>query len=327
MTRTARRAVIRETGGPEAIAWEEVALPDPGPGEALVRHEAVGLNFIDTYHRSGLYPTALPSPLGGEGAGVVEAVGEGVTEVAVGDRVAYATGGLGAYATARLIGAGHLVRLPEGVSFEDAAAVMLKGLTVQYLFRRTVHVGPETTVLFHAAAGGVGLIACQWARSEGIRLIGTAGSPEKCALALENGATDAIDYRTEDVSERVRALTEGHGVDVVMDGVGRDTFLMSLDSLRPVGMLISFGNASGKVEPFDLQLLAQKGSLQLTRPTLFTHARDPATLRLMAADLLGKVGSGAIKVRIDRRVPLERAADAHRALEARATTGSTVLVP
>ncbi len=327
MTATARRAVIRQHGGPEVIEWEEASLPEPGPGEALVRHEAVGLNFIDTYHRSGLYPVALPSGLGGEGAGVVEAVGEGVSEVAVGDRVAYATGGLGAYSTARVMGARHLVRLPPAVGFEDAAAVMLKGLTVHYLFRRTVHVGPETTVLFHAAAGGVGIIACQWARSEGIRLIATAGSAEKCRLALEHGASEAINYREEDVPARVRALTGGRGVDVVMDGVGRDTFLMSLDCMRPVGMLISFGNASGKVEPFDLQILAQKGALQLTRPTLFAHAGDPATLREMAADLLGKLESGAIRVRIDQRFPLEAAADAHRALESRATTGSTVLAP
>jgi NADPH2:quinone reductase len=327
MTATARRAVIRQHGGPEVIEWEDAPLPDPGPGEALVRHEAVGLNFIDTYHRSGLYPLALPSGLGGEAAGVVEAVGEGVGEVAVGDRVAYATGGPGSYATARVMGVRHLVRLPPAVSFEEAAAVMLKGLTVQYLFRRTVHVGPETTVLFHAAAGGVGLIACQWARSEGIRLIATAGSAEKCALALEHGASEAINYREEDVPARVRALTGGRGVDVVMDGVGRDTFAMSLDSLRPVGMLISFGNASGKVEPFDIQVLAQKGSLQLTRPTLFAHAGDPAALRAMAGDLLGKMEAGAVRVRIDQRFPLDAAADAHRALEARQTTGSTVLVP
>jgi NADPH2:quinone reductase len=327
MTVAARRAVIRQHGGPEVIAWEDAALPDPGAGEALVRHEAVGLNFIDTYHRSGLYPLALPSGLGSEGAGVVEAVGEGVTEVAVGDQVAYATGGPGAYATARVMAARHLVRLPEAVGVEDAAAVMLKGLTVQYLFRRTVHVGPETTVLFHAAAGGVGLIACQWARSEGIRLIATAGSAEKCRLALEHGAAEAINYREEDVPARVRALTGGRGADVVMDGVGRDTFAMSLDSLRPVGMLISFGNASGKVPPVDIQVLAQKGALQLTRPTLFAHAGDPATLRAMAADLLGKVEAGEVRVRIDQRFPLEAAAEAHRALEARATTGSTVLVP
>ena len=327
MTDTARRAIIRTHGGPEAIAWEDAPLPLPGPGEARVRHAAVGLNYIDTYHRSGLYPLALPSGLGGEAAGVVEAVGGGVTEVALGDRVAYATGGLGAYATARVMGALHLVRLPEAVSFEEGAAVMLKGLTVQYLFRRTVHVGPETTVLFHAAAGGVGLIACQWARSEGIRLIATAGSAEKCALAREFGASEAINYREEDVPARVRALTGGRGVDVVMDGVGRDTFLMSLDSLRPLGMLISFGNASGKVVPFDLGILAAKGSLKVTRPTLFTHTADPDALREMAADLFGKVESGAVAARVDQRFPLDRVADAHRALEARSTTGSTVLLP
>lgn len=323
----ARAAAIHRVGPPEVIAWEDRDLPPPGPGQALVRHHAVGVNFIDTYHRTGLYPLPLPSGIGGEGAGVVEALGEGVEGIAVGDRVAYATGGPGAYASARLIGAGHLVPLPDAVSFEEAAAVMLKGLTVQYLFRRTVPIGPEDTVLFHAAAGGVGLLACQWARSEGIRLIATAGTPEKRALALEHGASEAIDYRSEDVPARVRELTGGRGVDVVMDGVGRDTFLASLDCLRPLGMMISFGNASGKVEPFDLGLLAARGSLYLTRPTLFAHARDPATLREMAADLLGKVATGAVRPRVERTLPLEEAAEAHRALEARETVGSTVLIP
>ena len=324
MPTQSRRAVLRHTGGHEVLEWEDVTLPDPGPGEALVRHEAVGLNFIDVYFRTGLYPTALPAQVGGEAAGVVEAVGEGVTGVAVGDRVAYATGGFGAYATGRNIGAQHLLPLPDGVSFETAAAVTLKGLTVAYLFDRTVEIGPDETVLMLPAAGGVGLIACQWARSEGVRLIGAAGGPEKCALARDNGASETIDYRSADLAEEARRLTDGRGVDVVMDAVGRDTFVASLDALRPLGMMISFGNASGKVEPFDLQLLSQKGSLKLTRPTLFSHA---AHLREMAAKLYGKVASGEVVPRIDSRVPLAKAAEAQRALEARRTTGSTVLVP
>ncbi len=324
---TARTAILRAHGGPEAILWEDRPLPAPGPGEALVRHRAIGLNYIDTYHRSGLYPVALPSGLGSEAAGVVEAVGEGVAHVAPGDRVAYASGPLGAYAEARVMPAAPLVRLPDAVSFEAAAALMLKGLTVHYLFRRTVPIGPGDTVLFLPAAGGTGLIACQWARSDGIRLIGAAGGGAKCALAREHGAAAVIDTRSQDLAAEARRLTGGRGVDVVMDGVGRDTFLPSLDSLRPLGLMISFGNASGKVEPFDLGLLAAKGSLKLTRPTLFTHIADPAALRSMAEDLFAKVLSGAIAVRIDQRLPLSEAAEAHRALQARETTGATVLVP
>lgn len=327
MTRTARTVVIRRQGGPEVIAWEDCSLEEPGPGEARVRHEAVGLNFIDTYHRSGVYAVPLPSGLGQEAAGVVEAVGEGVAHLAPGDRVAYAGGPLGAYAEARVMPAAPLVRLPDGVSFEVAAAAMLKGLTVQYLFRRTTPIVSGDTVLFHAAAGGVGLIACQWARSEGIRLIATGGSEEKRRLAIEHGASDALDTRDGGWVEEVRRLTGGRGVDVVMDGVGKDTFEASLDCLRPLGMMISFGNASGTVPPFDIMGLARRGSLKLTRPTVFTHTADPATLREMAADLFGKVESGAVRIRIDQRLPLAEAAEAHRALEARATTGSTVLLP
>ncbi len=327
MTRTARTIVIRQQGGPEVMEIEERALGEPGPGEVLIRHEAIGLNFLDTYQRSGVYKMALPTALGQEAAGVVEAVGQGVTHLRPGDRAAYAGGPPGAYAEARVMPAAVVVRLPDAVSFEDAAASMLKGMTVQYLFRRTVEIGPDDTILFHAAAGGVGLIACQWARSEGLRLIGTAGGPEKCALAKEFGAAEVIDYREADVAAEVRRLTDGRGVDVVMDAVGKDTFEASLDSLRPLGMLISFGGASGKVPPLDVMTLAAKGSLKLTRPTLFTHIADPETCRAMAADLWEKMESGAVRARIDQRFRLEEVAEAHRALEARATTGSTVLVP
>jgi NADPH2:quinone reductase len=328
MTDRARTVVIRQQGGPEVMEIEERTLGEPGPGEVRIRHEAIGLNFLDTYQRSGVYAMSLPTALGQEGAGVVEAVGEGVTHLAPGDRAAYGGGPPGAYAEARVMPAGVVVRLPEGVSFEDAAAVMLKGLTVQYLFRRTVGIGAGDTILFHAAAGGVGLLACQWARSEGLRLIGTAGGPEKCRLARENGAAECIDYRAVgDVAAEVRRLTDGRGVDVVMDGVGKDTFAASLDSLRPLGMMISFGNASGKVPPFDIATLAAKGSLKLTRPTLFTHIADPETCRAMAADLFGKMEQGEVRARIDQRFRLGEVAEAHRALEARATTGSTVLLP
>jgi NADPH2:quinone reductase len=268
---------------------------------------------------------ALPAALGMEASGVVTAVGEGVAHLRPGDRVAYAASPPGAYAEARTMPAAQVCPLPDGISFEQGAAMMLKGLTVQYLFRRTLPLAAGDTVLFHAAAGGVGLIACQWARSEGIRLIGTAGSAAKCRLALDHGASDCINYREEDFVPRVRALTAGRGVDAVMDSVGAATFAGSLDVLRPFGMMISLGNASGKVPPFDLQLLSAKGSLYLTRPTLFTHIADPATCQAMAAELFAKVTSGAVAIRIDQRYPLERVAEAHRALEARETTGSTIL--
>lgn len=328
MTPTARTVVIRRQGGPEVLELEDRPLGEPGPGEVRIRHHAIGLNFIDTYQRSGVYPMTLPAALGQEGAGVVEVVGEGVSHIAPGDRVAYGGGPAGAYAEARVMPAGAVVRLPDAVSFEEAAAGMLKGLTVQFLFRRTTPIGPGDTVLFHAAAGGVGLIACQWARSEGIRLIATAGSDEKCALALEHGASEAFNYReVPDIAAEVRRRTGGRGVDVVMDGVGRDTFEASLDSLRPFGMMICFGGASGPVPPFDIMGLARRGSLKLTRPTLFAHIADPATLREMAADLFAKMESGAVRIRIDQRFGLDEVAEAHRALESRATTGSTVLIP
>jgi NADPH2:quinone reductase len=324
---TAPTIVIHSHGGPEVLQLEDRDVPPPGAGQVTIAQAAAGLNFIDVYQRSGLYPMQLPAALGMEGAGTVTAVGEGVTHLSPGQRVAYAATPPGAYTSARTMPAAQVCALPDGIGFEDGAAMMLKGLTVHYLFRRTVPVGPGDTVLFHAAAGGVGLIACQWARSEGIRLIATAGTDDKCALALAHGAAEAINYRTADWPARVRELTGGRGVDVVMDAVGAATFEGSLSCLRPLGMMISFGNASGKLPPFDLGMLAAKGSLKITRPTLFTHIADGATCRAMAQDLFGKVLSGAVAIRIDQRFPLAEAGAAQTALEARATTGSTILIP
>lgn len=321
----ARSVIIEAHGGPEAMKVVLRDVPPPGPGEVTLDQKAAGLNFIDVYHRSGLYPMQMPLALGMEASGIVTAVGQGVTHLAVGDRVAYAAGPTGAYATARTMPAGQVCLLPDAIGFDEAAAMMLKGLTVQYLFRRTVALSRGDTVLFHAAAGGVGLIACQWAASEGIRLIGTAGSDDKCRLALNHGAAECINYATRDWVAEVRALTGGKGVDVVMDAVGASTFDGSLTCLRPLGMMISFGNASGKVPPFDLGVLAAKGSLKITRPTLFTHTADPATCRLMADELFAKVTSGAVRLRIDQRFALDEVAEAHRSLEARKTTGSTIL--
>ncbi|WP_417719386.1 quinone oxidoreductase family protein [Salipiger sp.] len=325
MADTARTVIIEEHGGPEALKIVEREVGEPGPGEIRIRHEACGLNFIDCYQRSGLYPMTLPHALGMEAAGVVEAVGEGVTHLVVGDRAAYAAAPPGAYTEGRVMPAAQVCRLPEDISFEEGAAMMLKGLTVQYLFHRTTPLAAGDTVLFHAAAGGVGLIACQWAKSEGIRLIGTAGSPEKCALAEAHGADVCIDYRDPEWPAKVRELTGGAGVDVVMDSVGKSTFEGSLNSLKPLGMMISFGNASGAVEAFNLGILGQKGSLKLTRPTLFTHISDHAACQEMAAMLFGKVSSGAVSIRIEQRFPLAEVAAAHRALEARKTTGQTIL--
>jgi len=322
-----RRAVIHAHGGPEELRLETAEIGDPGPGEIRIRHKAVGLNFIDIYQRSGLYPMALPTALGMEAAGVVEAVGDGVTHLKPGDRAAYAAQPPGAYCDARVMPAAQVCPLPDAISFEEGAAMMLKGLTVNYLFRRTVPIGKGDIVLFHAAAGGVGLIACQWARSEGIRLIGTAGSDAKCQLARDNGAEAVINYRTEDFAARVRELTDGRGVDVVMDSVGKDTFEGSLDCLRPLGMMISFGNASGPVPPINLATLAAKGSLKITRPTLFTHIADHETCQQMARELFDKVTSGAVTLHVEQRFPLDGVAEAHRVLEARKTTGSTVLIP
>lgn len=325
MSGTARSVIIRQFGGPEVLELVELPLGDPGPGEIRIRHHVCGLNFIDVYQRTGLYPLELPHGLGMEAAGVVEAVGDGVTHLKPGDRAAYAAAPSGAYAEARVMPADQVCPLPEGIGFDTAAAMMLKGLTVQYLFHRTTPLGAGDTVLFHAAAGGVGLIACQWARSEGITLIGTAGSDEKCRLAEEHGASHCINYRSDDFVARVRDLTGGKGVDVVMDSVGADTFEGSLDCLRPLGMMISFGNASGPVPPVNLGILAQKGSLKVTRPTLFAHIADHASCQDMARQLFAKVTGGEVAIRIDQRFPLADVAEAHRALEARKTTGSTVL--
>jgi len=323
----ARTVIINQHGGPEVLTIVDRLVGEPGPGEIRIRHHACGLNFIDVYQRSGLYPMEMPAALGREAAGVVEAVGEGVTHLKPGDRAAYAAAVSGAYCEARVMPAAQVCPLPDGISFEEGAAMMLKGMTVEYLFHRTVPLKRGDTVLFHAAAGGVGLIACQWARSEGITLIGTAGSAEKCALALAHGATQCINYRDADWPQQVRALTGGKGVDAVMDSVGAATFEGSLDCLRPVGMMISFGNASGPVPPVNLGTLAAKGSLQITRPTLFTHIARHEDCQAMAKHLFDKVLSGDVKIRIDQRFPLDQVQEAHRTLEARQTTGSTVLLP
>lgn len=303
----ARTVIIEAHGGPEVMKLIDRPVGEPGPGEIRIRHMACGLNFIDIYQRTGLYPLPLPAALGMEGSGVVEAVGPGVTHLKPGDRAAYAANLPGAYAEARVMPAAQVCPLPEGIGFDEGAAMMLKGMTVHYLFRRTTPLKAGDTVLFHAAAGGVGLIACQWARAEGITLIATAGSDEKCRLALDHGAAHAINYRSEDFVARVKELTGGKGVDVVMDAVGKDTFDGSLDCLKPLGMLISFGNASGKVPPFDIGILAAKGSLKLTRQTIFTHIADHATCQQMARELFDMVLSGKVKIRIDQRFQIGRA--------------------
>jgi NADPH2:quinone reductase len=318
---------MHATGGPEVLRWEEVPLTDPGPGQARVRHTAVGVNFIDTYHRTGLYPLLLPAVPGAEGAGVVEAVGPGVSHVREGDRVAYAGGPPGAYAQARVMPADRLVKVPAGVDDRTAAAMMLKGLTVQYLVRRTYAVKPGDTVLWHAAAGGVGLIACQWLKAIGATVIGTAGSDEKAALARAHGADHVIVYTRENFTARVRELTGGRGVPVVYDSVGKSTFTGSLDCLRPLGLLVSFGNASGPVTGVDLGILSQKGSLYLTRPTLATYTATREDLEAAAAELFDVVRSRKVRIEIGGTYPLAEAARAHRDLEARRTTGSLVLMP
>lgn len=323
----AQTVIIEKAGGPEVFKLVERDVGAPGEGEVRIIHKACGLNFIDVYQRTGMYPLELPHALGMEAAGIIEAVGDGVAHLKPGDRAAYAAAPPGAYCAARVMPAAQVCPLPEEISFEEGAAMMLKGLTVQYLFHRTTPLSAGDTVLFHAAAGGVGLIACQWAKSEGIALIGTAGTDEKCQLALDHGATHCINYRTEDFAARVQEITGGAGVDVVMDAVGADTFEGSLDSLKPLGMMISFGNASGAVPPFSLAVLGQKGSLKITRPTLFTHIADHATCQTMAGQLFDKVVSGAVKIRVDQRFALADVAKAHETLEARQTTGSTVLLP
>jgi NADPH2:quinone reductase len=318
---------IHANGGPDVLTWEDITIGDPGPGEARVRHTAVGLNYIDTYHRSGLYKLALPSGIGSEAAGVVEAVGPGVDWVKPGDRVAYSGGPLGAYSEARVMPADRLVRIPEGISDRGAATLMLKGLTVQYLFRQTYKLKAGETILFHAAAGGVGLIACQWARALGVTMIGTVGSDEKAALAKQHGCTHTIVYSRENFVERVKALTGGKGVPVVYDSVGKSTFPASLDCVQPRGMFVSFGNSSGSIAAFDITLLAQKGSLYATRPTLATYAAKREDLVTMANELFELVAAGKIVSEPRQTFPLKDAAVAHRTLESRATSGASVLLP
>jgi len=317
---------IHEHGGPDKLVWEEVPLPDPRPGEVRVRQQAVGLNFIDVYFRTGLYKVpSLPVTIGMEGAGVVDAVGEGVTDVKVGDRVAYA-GALGAYAEVRCLPADRVVKLPDDISFTQAAAMMLQGMTAQYLLRRTYKVQPGDTILVHAAAGGVGLILCQWAKHLGATVIGVVSTPEKAELAKANGA-DHIILTSENLPQRVKEITNGAMVPVVYDSVGRDTFLASLDCLRPLGLMVSYGNASGPVSVPDLGVLAAKGSLYVTRPSLNTYTASRADLLATADDLFQVVRTGAVKIRVNQTFPLKDAAAAHAALEARKTTGSTVLLP
>lgn len=318
---------FRRTGGPEVLALEEVEVGDPGPDEVRIRNQAIGLNFIDIYFRSGLYPAPLPSGLGFEGAGVVEAAGRNVGFLKEGDRVAYGQGPLGAYADRRVMPAAMVVRLPAKIGFDQAAAVMLKGLTVQYLFRQTYRLQGNETILFHAAAGGVGLIACQWARALGVKLIGTVGSDEKAALAKKYGAWQVINYRRENFVERVRELTGGARLPVVYDGVGKDTWEGSLDCLQPRGLMVSYGNASGPVTGVNLGILSAKGSLFVTRPSLGAHVVPRSRLEASAEELFGLMLDGRIKVDIAQRYPLAQAGRAQAALAARDTTGSTVLLP
>ncbi|MCK0505509.1 quinone oxidoreductase family protein [Aromatoleum anaerobium] len=318
---------FHRTGGPEVLQWEAIDVPSPAQGEARVRQHAVGLNYIDTYHRTGLYPAPLPSGIGLEAAGVVEAVGEGVDDLAPDDRVAYAGGPLGAYADLRNMPADRLVKLPDPVSFEQGAAMLLQGLTAQYLLRRTYRVQPGDTILIHAAAGGVGLIVCQWAKALGATVIGTVGSDEKAELARAHGCDHPIVYTRENFAERVREITGGEGLPVVYDSIGKDTFMESLGCLRPLGMMVLFGAASGPVPPFDLGLLAKMGSLFITRPTLFTYSARRPDLLAMAADLFDVVISGKVRIEVNQRFALKDASQAHLELEARRTTGSSILLP
>ncbi|ODU60651.1 MAG: quinone oxidoreductase [Comamonadaceae bacterium SCN 68-20] len=319
---------IRQHGGPEVLELADLPVGEPGPGQVRIRHRAIGLNFIDVYHRTGLYPLSLPATIGMEGAGVVEAVGEGVTHLRVGDRAAYAANPPGSYSEARVMPAQGVCKLPDAIGFETGAAMMLKGLTAQYLLKKTrpaEGLEPGDFVLFHAAAGGVGLIACQWAKALGLRLIGTAGSDAKCQLALDNGAAHAINYAREDFAARVKEITGGKGVKVVYDSVGKDTWDKSLDCLRPFGLMASFGNASGPVPPFAPGVLGAKGSLYVTRQTLFTHMSSREATQAMADDLFAVVASGQVKIHIAQRYALADVQQAHRDLEARKTTGSTIL--
>jgi len=318
---------FHKTGGPEVLVWEDVEVGDPGPGQLRIRQHAIGVNYVDTYQRSGLNAVPLPSGCGSEGAGVVEAVGAGVTDFKAGDRVAYASAPIGAYSEVRLYPADRAVKIPEGISFETAAAMMLKGMTVQYLIKRTFKVQPGMTVLWHAAAGGVGLIACQWLKALGVKVIGTVGSDGKAALARDHGSEHTIVYTRENFVERTKEITGGKGVPVVYDSVGKTTFMGSLDCLQPLGMMVNFGSASGAPEPLNVGLLAQKGSLFVTRPTLNTYAAKREDLVACANDLFDVVKSGKVKIEIAQRYPLKDAAQAHRDLEARKTTGSTILLP
>jgi NADPH:quinone reductase len=326
-TLTSHAIRIHEHGGPEMMKWETVEVGEPGSGEVRIKHTAIGLNYIDTYHRTGLYKIPLPTVLGREGAGVIDAVGAGVTEFKVGDRVAYAASPIGSYSEIRVIPAAGVVKVPDNVTDQQAASIMLKGMTAQYLLRRTFKVGKGDTILFHAAAGGVGLIISQWARHLGATVIGTVGSEEKAAIARAAGCHHVINYSTEDFVARVAEITGGKKCDVVYDGVGKDTFMKSLDCVRPLGTVALFGNASGKVEPFDLGILAAKGSLFVTRPTLDTHVAKREELVATANELFDVVGRGIVKIEINQTYALKDAAQAHRDLEARKTTGSTVLVP
>lgn len=318
---------FEKTGGPEVLQLVDVQVPPPKEGEVRLTQKAIGLNYIDTYHRSGLYPVPMPSGLGLEGAGVVESVGPGVKGLKAGDRVAYGTGPLGAYAQMRNFPANRLVKLPKAISDETAAAMMLKGMTVRYLLRATYKVKRGETILLHAAAGGVGLILSQWAKALGVKVIGTVGSDAKVDIAKAHGCTHVINSSTENVAARVREITNGAGVPVVYDGVGQATLMASLDSLRPRGLLVSFGNASGPVKAFDLGLLAAKGSLFVTRPTLFSYTSTDADFRETAEDLVEIVKSGKVRIPVNQRYALADAADAHRDLESRKTTGTTVLLP
>jgi NADPH2:quinone reductase len=318
---------IFRTGGPEVMEYVDVEVGEPGAGEIRVRHAACGLNYIDVYFRTGAYPQPLPAGLGMEGAGVVEAVGAGVSHLQAGDRVAYASRPPGAYAEVRIMPAAGVVKLPEAIDFDTGAAMMLQGLTVQYLFRRTFPLRGGETILFHAAAGGVGLIACQWARALGVTMIGTVGSDEKAELAKAHGCTHTINYNKENFVERVKDITGGKGVPVVYDSIGKDTFTGSLDCLSPLGMMVSFGSASGPVPPFGLNELASRGSLFITRPTLFSYIAKRQDLEDMTADLFAMVQSKKVKIDVNQRYALKDVAQAHRDLESRKTTGSTILIP
>ena len=318
---------IHAHGGPEVLSWEDVPTPEPGPGEVLLHHEAIGLNYIDVYFRNGLYKiSSLPATIGMEGAGIIWAVGPGVTGLAAGDRVAYAGGPIGAYATERVIAADRVVRLPDEIDFTTAAAMMLQGMTAQYLIRRTYRVRAGETILVHAAAGGVGLILCQWAKHLGVRVVGVVSTEEKAEIARAHGAADVI-VGAADIADQVRKLTQGAMVPVVYDSVGRETFMSSLDCLAPLGLMVSYGNASGPVPPFELAVLAAKGSLYVTRPTLATYIASRQDLLAVANDLFDVVLTGAVQIRVNQTFKLADAAAAHQALEARRTTGSTVLIP